>query len=450
MTNQDKFTGLNRYTQKVFRLGDLISEYDQLRPYKQINDAKVMFGITSGLGAGLTSLNELAVHSGVTRGVLEDFLNLEGLNSRLRKFIKAMIKRMKRGKMIELENVQGKYLAAVDGVETFRRRYTAEKFFEAILNGRIDHQCQVSVHRDAKTNQIVAYETYHRIVIICMISKRGPFPVAWGYQQSDGCNVYQKWLLKGSKPEEHPAVDGSAEKSKQTGELTVFKSLLTELRESNSHKLPFDIIVGDGLYDKAPILEAVEGFGAVLIAVQKDERRSLRQQAENDFSTRPSDKTWDEIRRQFEGWSGIFIDQHLNKQDKTVKIVRVIRRTADGIAIDNYFYCSNKSWITPRLVEWCRHYRWREENGFNSWTNEWKLLKHVFHHSSAACDAMIGFIFITIISVVNYQLGNLRRGGREFKQTLKDFFRDVMSGLRSSGKSLREFFKTFYYQEASD
>ena len=144
------------------------------------------------------------------------------------------------------------------------------------------------------------------------------------------------------------------------------------------------------------------------------------------------------MKRQFEGWTKVFIDQHLQRSDKSVKIIRVVRRHKDGTVVDNYFYCSNKIWITPRLVEWCRHYRWREENGFNSWTNEWCLLKHVFHHSAAACDAMIGFIFIAIISVVNYQVGNLRRGGREFNQTLKDFFRDVISGYKNSGKTLRE------------
>ena len=438
MNNQNKFTGLIRYTQKVFGLGALISEYDQRRPYKQINDAKVMFGITSGLGAGLTSLNELSAHTGVSRSVLEDFLNLEGLGSRLRKFVKAMIKRMKRGKMINLENVGGKSLAAVDGVETFRQRFTEEEFRKAILSGAIDCHCQVSVHRDAKTDNIIAYESYHRIVIICMISERGPFPIAWAYQQSDAYLVFKKWILNGSKREDHPSVEGSVEKRKQEGELTVFKALLTELKDSNSNKLPFDIIVGDELYDKAPIIEAVESFGAVLIAVQKDERRSLRQEAQDDFTTRQPDKLWNEMKRKFEGWSEVFIDQNLKKSDKSIKFVRVLRRHENGTVVDNYFYCSNKSWITPRLVEWCRHYRWREENGFNSWTNEWCLLKHVFHHSAAACDVMIGFIFIAIISVVNYQLGNLRRGGREFNQTLKDFFRDVISGYKNSGKTLHE------------
>jgi hypothetical protein len=76
VNNHDKLTGLIRYAQKVFGLGALTSEFDQRRPYKQVDDAKVIFGITSGLGAGLTSLNELSAHTGVSRSVLDDFLKL--------------------------------------------------------------------------------------------------------------------------------------------------------------------------------------------------------------------------------------------------------------------------------------------------------------------------------------------------------------------------------------
>lgn len=151
--------------------------------------------------------------------------------------------------------------------------------------------------------------------------------------------------------------------------------------------------------------------------------------AEEAFTTRAPDKIWNEMNRGLEGWSGVFIDENLIREDKNVKIVRVLRRNQDGTLIDNYFYCSNKAWINPHLVEWCRHYRWKEENGFNAWTNQWHLLKHVFTGAAAACDAMIGFIFIAIISVVNYQHGNLKRAGRKFKMTLKCFFHKVYAGF---------------------
>jgi hypothetical protein len=100
-------------------------------------------------------------------------------------------------------------------------------------------------------------------------------------------------------------------------------------------------------------------------------------------------------------------------------------------------------WITPRLAEWCRHYRWKEENGFNAWTNDWKLLKHVFHHTAAACDAMIGFIFITIIVAVNFQKGNLCRGGRNFLKSLKNHFRDLIVGFHASKKSIGDYMQSF-------
>jgi len=111
-----------------------------------------------------------------------------------------------------------------------------------------------------------------------------------------------------------------------------------------------------------------------------------------------------------------------------VKIVRVVRREGSE-SVDNYFYCSNRSWITPYFVEWCRYYRWKLENGFNAWTNKWNLLKHVFNHTYAACDAMIGLIFLSIIFVENYRRGNLNRGNQKYSLTLKLFFNEVIKSI---------------------
>ena len=441
---QNKFSGLLRYNQKVFRVANLIQEFDEVRPFKQTNDAQTMFGIYSGLVSGKTSLNALATHADCSRSILEDFLNLRGLASRLRKFIKSMLKRMKRGKMIDLQHVQGKYLASVDGVETFRRNYRPEDFYAAVRAGQIDVHCQVAVHENAKTGLVEGYEVYHRIVIVCMITERGPFPIAWGYQQSTAGLVYKLWLESGAPTEKaHPRKSEGKEKAKQEGELTVFKQLLLEIKAGNGGKLPFDIIVGDGLYDKAPVLEAVEKSGAVLIAVQKDARRIVRSEAEEDFNTRPPSRTWEEVKRHFEGWSGTYQDEHLLRGDKNIKIVRVKRRNRDGYVIDNYFYCSAKSWITPRLVEWCRHYRWKEENGFNAWTNQWHLLKHVFHHTAAACDAMLGLIFMAIIGAVNYRFGNLRRRTKKKHQTFKEFIHAIACGYTELKKKLSNHLKDF-------
>ena len=428
MEYKNKFAGLFRYQQKVFGLPSMIQEFDQIRKGKQTNDANVMFGVIGGLASGINSLSGLARAAGISRSVLENFLNLDGLSSRLRRFIKAMIKRMKRGKMISLQHVRGRCLAAIDGVETMRRSYTPTQFYDLVRLGFVDLFCQVAVHRDSKTKEITSFDVYHRIVIICMITERGPIPCAWRYQQSDAGEKYATWLTNGSPAVSHPA-DGLAEdKAKQEGELTVLGQLLPEISQGFCGKMPFDILMGDGLYDKATVLLQAERYGVALIAVQKDERRNIRKDANEDFSTRPPDTIWEEVKRSFEAWSGVYIDPHINRRDQRVKIVRVKRQNKDRSVVDNYFYCSNQPWISPRVVEWCRHYRWKEENGFNAWTNLWGVLKHIFHHPAAACDAMIGFFFIAVIAVQNYRCGNLRRGGRRKIQTLKEFFNEVAAG----------------------
>jgi hypothetical protein len=287
------------------------------------------------------------------------------------------------------------------------------------------------------------------VVVICLISERGPIPLAWRYQQSGAGAKYAAWLASGAADKLHPADEVSAERAKQEGELTVLRILLSEIHSLFSGKMPFDILMGDGLYDKATVLEQVERYGVALVAVHKDERRSLRKEAEEDFSTRKPDAEWEEIQRSFEGWSGIYLDENLSRDDQQVKIVRVKRRNTDGQIVDNYFYCSNRSWISPRVVEWCRHYRWQEENGFNAWTNLWGVFKHIFHHTAAACDAMIGLIFVAVITVQNYRFGNLRRGGRIARATLREFFIEVASGYYMIRRSFREFLQ-LYLAHADD
>lgn len=426
----DKYSALMGYAQRRFGFASLISEFDVVRRFKQTNDSTSAFGIVSGLMQGLTSLSELSEHAGLSRSVLEDFLNLEGLPRRMKRFVGAMIKRMKRGKMIALAHVRGKCLASVDGIETFRRKLSPEDFYDAVLRGLVGQHCQVSVHRDAKTGGIDHFEIYHRVVIVCMITDRGPMPLAWRYQESAAGEAVKAWLNSG-KTTAFPLSEDVAGKAKQQGELTVLKLLLPEIKAMFNGYLPFDVLVGDGLYDKATILEMVERHGVALIAVLKDERRSLRAQALEDFSTRSADRAWNDDGRGFQGWSGIYLDVHLNRKDQSVKIVRVQRQNANGTTVDNYFYCSNETWITPRFVEWCRHYRWREENGFNAWTNLWGVLKHVFHHTANACDAILGFIFTAIIIVENYRHGNLKRGSRKYTATLREFFRDVVAAYRA-------------------
>jgi len=62
-----------------------------------------------------------------------------------------MIKKMKKGKMINLDNVMGKVIASVDGIEIFRTTYTPTAFYSAIQKGKICKFCQIVAHKDKKT-----------------------------------------------------------------------------------------------------------------------------------------------------------------------------------------------------------------------------------------------------------------------------------------------------------
>ena len=244
--SKNQYSQAMTYFKKTFGLGELIADFDCVRSCKQVNDADVLLGMLSGLMSGRRSLADLAESIGRSRSVLEDLLKLEGLARRLRRYITAMIRKMRRGKMIALPNLRGKLLGSVDGVETHRRMFSPADFYDAVRRGLVGPHCQVSVHRNKKTGEIERYEVYHRLVVVCLITDRGPMPFAWDYQRSELGAAYAKWLDAGADPEKHPASDSSKDKAKQEGELTVLKQLLVQMKRDFNGRLPFDILVGDG------------------------------------------------------------------------------------------------------------------------------------------------------------------------------------------------------------
>ena len=346
-------------------MAKFIAESGERRKFKQIADAPILFCLFVSLFSGLNSLNQISKGSEAkfSRSVLENFLDQDGLPRNIRRYIKSLIKKMKRGKMIHLKHVKGKIIASVDGVETYRKKYSPEDFFKKIVAGLIDTHSQIAVHRNSETKEVEYFEVYRRLVVISLITDRGPMPMAWAFQKGDAGTRFLEWINAGKNPKNMPnAKKESIEKLKQEGELTVLKKLLTELKEDFGRSLPFEVLIGDGLYDKASILEITEKYNISLIAVQKDEKRTLRKDAAEDFSTRTPDKTWGENNTEYEGWLGVYEDENINLPNKMIKIIRVLRRSKKIGVIDNFFYCSNHSFITPRFVEWCRHYRWKEES----------------------------------------------------------------------------------------
>ena len=429
------------YIQRSFNVSILIISISGRRKWKQKDDDVILTAIVTSLSVGATSIIEMSKSFAynnpgkkLSRSVIENLLQQPILPYTLRKYLKYMLKRLKKGKMISLDNVMGKTIGSVDGIEINRKKLSPEAFIKAVTSGQVHKYSQVAVYRDSKTNAISHYEVYLRLVIICIITKRGPMPIAWQFQESDGFNKYRVWIEKGQSAKDHPHEALSTDAQiKQTGELTALKQLLEGLIQDNT-KLPFDILVGDGLYDKSTVIDLVERYGSTLIAIHKSESRNLKQEAMEDFNTRRPSKVWSENKTSYEGWSKVYQDSNRSSTNKNVKILRVLRREEGKEEVDNYFYCSNRHWITPRLVEWCRHYRWIEENGFNQWTNKWKIMKHIFHNHPTALDSIIGLMFVVLIGTENFRKGNLKRGKNPWKSnlTLKEYFRRLYVGYIST------------------
>lgn len=443
--NNGRIKKLLAYGRKTFNLASFIRLFAGRRSGKQKNDDSILIIILVALFCKKSSLRAIERFSGllgnpVNRSVLESFLKIDGLPRRLRRQLKAMTRAMQRGKMITLPNIRGRKLAAADGVEIYRKSYTPKEFYTAVLKDNICTLCSVSVHRDPETKEIIRYECYHRVIILSLITNRGPMPIEWEFQTSNAGKEYLTWIKNGSKNTDHPRNEDSAQEVKQTGEITAMKALMTRMHEDYNGYLPFDTIVADSLYDKATIIDLIESYGIALISGHKDERRILHKKAESDFADR-NPQIWSDKKTQYNGWSGVYED--LNRQNplKTkVKIIRLMRQELGKEIVDNYFYCSNFPWVTPKLVEWCRFYRWKLENGFNDWTNKWEVLKHMFHHENKACNAIIGLLFVAIILVKNFWCGNLNRGEYAKKallETYEDFFDHLKAGIIAIGKTIR-------------
>ena len=425
------------YGKKSFGMAKFFSYFDERRENKQKNDANALFTFLLGFACKVPSMRALERFSDnlgyyCHRSVLESFLRQVNLPRRLRKQLKSMARAMQSGKMLKLDNINGRKLGAVDGVEVYRKSYSPEEFYKAVKQRKVCELCCVSVHRDSSTNEIIRYDCYHRVIVLSLVTNRGPMPIDWEFQTSTAGEDYLNWLKSGANPNNHPKEESSEQDVKQTGELTAAKTLITRLNCEYNGFLPFDTIVSDSLYDKANIIDLFEEYGIALIAGHKNKTRKLRTQAEKDFQKRKP-RIWKIENTSYQGYQGVYCDSN-RRSSKTnkVKIVCVERAEKGKKAVTNYFYCSNYPWMTPQFVEWCRHYRWKLESGFNDWTNKWLILKHMFHHHETACNSIIGLLFIAVIWVQNFWKGNLNRGVigvKALSETYEEFFSTLKEGV---------------------
>jgi hypothetical protein len=264
-------------------------------------------------------------------------------------------RRLKRGKAFDEGRVQGRRIAALDGIEvlsSFSRRC------EQCLERRV-------IKKDQAGRRVEETQYYHRAVGCQMIhSPVKPF-------------LAIEWLQAGESE------DAAALR------------LLNRLPELYGSRF-FDILLMDALYAQTPVLELVRKQGWDIVISLKQNSRELYQSATRLFASRPPDKTFTEKRDHKTYHVQLWDTEGLPFTIHNPEPVRVLRSEE---VLERNRYREGKLaahstdhewlWITTldtqtfpaTTIRQLGHSRWKQENnGWMDLTKHWAF-KHGFLHA---------------------------------------------------------------------
>jgi hypothetical protein len=264
-------------------------------------------------------------------------------------------RRMKRNKAFDAGRVQGRIVAALDGIEVLS---SFSRCCESCLQRRVLYP-----HPDGPPIERIQY--YHRAVA-CQIVSSPVKPL-----------LAIEWLQPGE------------------GEDTAAVRLLRRLPDLYGSRF-FDILLLDSLYPQAPVLKLAREFDWDVVITLKQEKRELYQNATNLFQARGPDHCFCEqvagTRTEVELWhtDGLPFTQDY---PQPVRVVRAREKVTQQHRRQDRLQPETTAhewiWITTLeakafpapLVRRLGHDRWKQENnGWNDLTQNWAL-KHGFLHA---------------------------------------------------------------------
>jgi hypothetical protein len=355
-----------RYLHKVFDFRATAAALTDSRCEPEIPPASVFLATFHGFAFRLPSFQQLEAELtqpalqqwvGVKRAFRDDVLryslsgfHLEGLE----RMLVQVNRTLKRNKALDQGRVQGRIVAALDGIEVLS---SYSRCCDCCLERRVFvRQAGVKVEQ---------LQYYHRAVgcqIVSSISK--PF-------------LALEWLQPGE------------------GEDTAALRLLEKLPELYGGRF-FDVLLLDALYAQAPVLKLAQRSGWDLVVSLKQNQRDLYQSAIRLFARRPADCSGTEQRDgksyRFQLWDS----EGLPFSADHPQPVRVVR-SEEKLTQNHYRRGQLQSettehewlWITTldslafpaTLVRRLGHDRWKlENNGWNDLTQNWAF-KHGFLHA---------------------------------------------------------------------
>lgn len=355
------------YLNKVFDFRSEIESLSDSRHDPEISVQSVFLALFHAFAFRLPSLQQLdadLAHSplqhwiGADRPFRDDTLrySLCGFHlDPLEKMLVHVNRRLKRSKAFDPGRVQGRIVAAMDGIEVLSS-------FSRCCDSCLQRRVFVKDRAGRKVEQI---QYYHRAVGCQIVSSPvKPF-------------LAIEWLQPGE------------------GEDTAALRLLARLPDLYGSRF-FDILLLDALYAQAPVLQLVDEVGWDPIISLKQNSRELYQSAVRLFARRPPDATYAEQREGKTYQVQLWDTEGLPFSGAHPQPMRVVR--SEETLTQNHYRrgkiesCSTEHewlWITTldpqafpaKLIRNLGHDRWKQENnGWNHLTQHWAL-KHGFLHA---------------------------------------------------------------------
>jgi hypothetical protein len=356
----------SRYLNKVFDFRSAVATVTDARVEPDIPPSAVFLATFHGFVFRLHSFQQLEAEIsqpafqnwiGAPRAFRDDVLrySLCGFSlAPLERILVGVNRTLKRNKALDDGRVQGRIVAALDGIEVLS---SYSRCCDACLERR------VSVRQGGVKVEQLQY--YHRAVACQIVSS----PVK--------AVLAVEWLQPG-----------------ETEDAAALRLL---------HKLPevygsrfFDILLLDALYAQAPVLQCADEHGWELVISLKRNRPELYASAVRLFAHRPADVEFTETIRGKTYQGQIWDTPGLPFAAADSPLVRVVR-SEEKLTQNHYRRGKIQAettehewmWITtldtqafpPQIVRGLGHERWKQENnGWNDLTQNWAL-KHGFLHA---------------------------------------------------------------------
>lgn len=355
-----------RYLNKVFDFRTQAASLADSRCDPQISPSAVFLAAFHGFAFRLPSFQQLEAEIsqpalqqwiGAERAFRDDVLrySLSGFQVEgLERMLVHVNRTLKRNKALDGGRVQGRIVAALDGIEVLS---SYSRCCDSCLERR------VTVRKAGVKVEQLQY--YHRAVGCQIVgSPIKPF-------------LALEWLQPGE------------------GEDTAALRLLAKLPELYGSPF-FDVLLLDALYAQAPVLQLAKRLGWDLVISLKQNHRDLYQSAMRLFASRPADASGTERLDgkdyQFQLWDS----EGLPFSEGHPQPVRVVR-SEEKLTQNHYRGGELQAettehewlWITtldqqafpPERVRRLGHERWQQENnGWNDLTQNWAF-KHGYLHA---------------------------------------------------------------------